>query len=140
MFVRNLIALLATLSCSAIVHAGVVIVVGTNSPVTTVTRDQAALLFLGKSNAMPSGGGQAPVFDLPSGNASRDEFYTKIADKTRSQMSALRANLAFSGKGTPPKEVADAAALAKQLASNPNAIGYIDSASVDKSMKVVLTP
>jgi hypothetical protein len=45
----------------------------------------------------------------------------------------------FTGHGQPPKVVADAAAVKKAVAADPKAVGYIDKADVDASVKVVLT-
>ena len=46
--------------------------------------------------------------------------------------------LAFTGQGQPPKELADAEAVKKAVAADPKAVGYIDKADVDASVKVVL--
>ena len=43
----------------------------------------------------------------------------------------------FSGKGQPPREVGDDAAVKAWVASNPEAIGYIDGKFVDGSVKVL---
>ena len=38
-----------------------------------------------------------------------------------------------------PKELPDAAAVKKAVAADPKAVGYIDSAAVDASVKVLVT-
>ena len=44
----------------------------------------------------------------------------------------------FSGKGKPPKEVTPDSAVKAYIAEKPNAIGYIDEANVDATVKVVM--
>jgi ABC-type phosphate transport system substrate-binding protein len=112
--------------------AEVVAVVGAKSPAASMTNDQIAQFFLGKSTAM------TPI-DQPDGSAVRNEFYKKVADKEASQAKALWSKLVFTGKATLPKEVAGSADVKKAVAADPKAIGYIEKAAVDATVKVVLT-
>ncbi len=112
--------------------AEVVAVVGAKSPAAAMTNDQVAQFFLGKSTSM------TPI-DQPDGSAVRNEFYKKVADKEASQAKALWSKLVFTGKATMPKEVAGSAEVKKAVAADPKAIGYIEKAAVDASVKVVLT-
>jgi ABC-type phosphate transport system substrate-binding protein len=121
---------LAVTSLSA--AAEVVAVVGAKSPAATMSNEQVAQFFLGKSTSM------TPV-DLPDGNAVRNEFYKKVADKDASQAKALWSKLVFTGKATPPKEYPSSADVKKAVAADPKAIGYIEKSAVDASVKVVLT-
>jgi len=95
-------------------------------------------IFLGKSSSFPSGDQAIPV-DQNEGSATRDAFNDSVLGKNASQLKAYWSRLIFTGKGTPPKEVGDDAAVKKLVANNPNMIGYIDSATIDDSVKVVLT-
>ena len=121
-----------------LVSAEVVVVVSAKSGASAVTASQAADIFLGKSKEIPGGGAVTPI-DQKEGSAIRDEFYTKVAGKSAAQVKAYWSKIIFSGKGQPPKEVADSAAVKKMIADNPNAIGYIDKAAVDSSVKAVLS-
>ena len=98
-----------------------------------VSADQISNIFLGKSNELAG-------VDLPDGNAVRDAFYHKVTGKDGAQLKAYWAKLVFTGKAQPLKELASDAEVKKFVASNPNAIGYIDKGAVDGSVKVVLTP
>lgn len=109
--------------------AEVVVVVNPKSADGSMTKDQVAQFFLGKSSAM------TPV-DLPEG-AVRTEFYKKVTDKEPSQAKALWSKLVFTGKATMPKEVADSAAVKKAVAADPKAIGYIEKSAVDATVKVI---
>lgn len=112
--------------------AEVVVVVGAKSPAGTMSSDQVAQFFLGKSTAM------TPV-DQPESAPVRAEFYKKVTDKEASQAKALWAKLVFTGKATLPKEVAGSADVKKAVAADPKAIGYIEKSAVDATVKVVLS-
>jgi hypothetical protein len=118
--------------------AEVAVVVSAKSAAGTLTAAQATDIFLGKANTFPSGGQAIPI-DQSEGSAIRDEFYTKVASKSAAQVKAYWSKIIFSGKGQPPKEVADSSAVKKLIADNPNVVGYIDKAAVDGSVKVVFS-
>ena len=115
----------------------VVVVVNPKASVSSLTADQLASLYLGKSSSLPGGISQA--VDLPESNPVREQFYTKSSGRNAAQVKAVWARLAFSGKATPPKEVASSAEVKKLVASNPEAIGYIEKSALDGSVKAVLT-
>ena len=69
----------------------------------------------------------------------RDAFYTKVTSKSAAQVKAAWSRLVFSGKATPPKEVGSSAEVKKLVASNQNAVGYIEKSAVDASVKVLLS-
>lgn len=112
--------------------AEVAVVVNAKAAESSLTKDQVAQLFLGKSTAM------TPI-DQADSAAVRTEFYKKVADKDPAQAKALWSKLVFTGKATMPKEVADNAAVKAAVAANPKAIGYIDKSAVDATVKVVYT-
>jgi hypothetical protein len=114
-----------------------VVVVSAKSAAKPLTADQAADLFLGRSNELPGAGTATPI-DLSEGAALRDEFYEKVAGKSAPQLKAYWSKQIFSGKGQPPKAVGDSAAVKGLLAGNPNLVGYIDKSAVDASVKVLL--
>ena len=123
---------------SAGAFAQVAVVVNPKSPVATLTADQVSGIFLGKSNTFPSGGTALPT-DLPDSAPAHDLFYTKVTGKSSAQVKAAWSRLVFSGKATPPKEFGSAAEVKKFVASNPDAIGYIEKSAVDSSVKVVFS-
>lgn len=112
--------------------AEVVVVVNPKAAEASLSKEQVAQFFLGKSTAM------SPI-DQPDSAPVRAEFYKKVADKDAAQAKALWSKLVFTGKATMPKEVADNAAVKAAVAANPKAIGYIDKSAVDASVKVVYT-
>ena len=60
-----------------------------------------------------------------------------LIDKTNAQVKSYWAKLIFTGKGTPPKEVANSDEVKKLVSTNPNTIGYIDKSHLDTSVKVI---
>jgi ABC-type phosphate transport system substrate-binding protein len=116
--------------------AEVVAVVSAKSAVTTLSQSQLADIFLGRASSFPSGARAVPI-DQPEGSAARDEFYAKVAGKTAPQIKAFWSKIIFTGRGQPPKEVANGAEVKKIIAANPDAIGYIDKTLVDASVRVV---
>lgn len=136
-YASTLIAALLAGACLT-ASAEIVVVVSAKSTATALTQDQAADIFLGRSNALPGAGAAVPV-DQAEGAAIRDEFYQKAAGKSGAQLKAYWSKQIFSGKGQPPKAVGDSAAVKTLLASNPNMVGYIDKAAVDATVKPLLT-
>ena len=112
--------------------AQVVVVVNPKAAESSMTKEQVAQFFLGKSTGM------TPI-DQPDGAPIRADFYKKVADKDAAQAKALWSKLVFTGKATMPKEVADSAAVKAAVAANPKAIGYIEKSAVDATVKAVYT-
>jgi ABC-type phosphate transport system substrate-binding protein len=116
--------------------AAVVAVVSSRSGVSSLSENEVTDIFLGKLNRFPGGEMVSPI-DLPEGSEVRDEFYLKFSGKSQAQLKAHWSKVIFTGRGKPPKRVANSAEVKKLLAENPNAIGYIDPADVDSSVKVI---
>ena len=127
----NMMALVACMA-AAPAAAEIAEVVNPANPATRMLNDQAAQFFLGKSNLF------TPL-DQEKDSPIRREFYQKIASKSLSQVEGIWAKIEFSGKGAMPKSFASDAAVKKAVAADVAAIGYIDKASVDASVKVILT-
>ena len=119
-------------------QAQVAVIVNPKNATATMTADQVSGIFLGKSNTLPSGATAAAV-DQPESAAVREQFYTKVTGKQAAQVKAAWSRLVFSGKGTPPKELASSAEIKKFVAATPDAIAYIEKSAVDASVKVVLS-
>ncbi|MEJ6007883.1 hypothetical protein WG899_20225 [Paucibacter sp. AS339] len=128
----------SALFLSGLAQAQVAVIVNAKSAAASMTADQVASIFLGKSNTLPSGA-TALAADLPESSAVRDQFYSKVTGKQAAQVKAAWSRLVFSGKATPPKELATAAEVKKYVAANADAIGYIEKSAVDGSVKVVLS-
>ena len=121
----------AAFACAS-AQAEVVVVVSAKAAESSMSKDEIAQFFLGKSTAM------TPI-DQPESAPIRAEFYKKVTDKDIAQAKALWSKLVFTGKATMPKEAAGSAEVKKAVAANPKAIGYIEKSAVDATVKVVFT-
>ena len=110
--------------------AQVVVVMGPGA--SALSKDQVANAYLGRTFDLK------PV-DLPDGNPTREQFYKLATERDAAQIKAVWSRVVFSGKGQAPTVQADAGAVKKAVAADPKAVGYIDKAVVDGSVKVVLT-
>lgn len=118
-------------------QAQVVVIVNPKAGADSLNSEQVAAFFLGKASSLP--GGLSQALDLPDSAATRDLFYSKVAGKAPSQVKAIWARLAFSGKATPPRELATSEEVKRFVAAHAEAIGYIEKSAVDSSVKVMLT-
>jgi ABC-type phosphate transport system substrate-binding protein len=108
-----------------------VVVIG-NLAAATMSKDEVAQFFLGKSQALKP-------LDRSSSDPIKTQFYQKLTGQDLSQVKATWSRLVFTGKASAPKELPDAAAVKKAVAADPKAIGYIDTSEVDATVKVLLT-
>lgn len=117
--------------------ADLVVIVSARNPVATLRADQVAAIFLGQSARFPDGAEAVP-FDLRLGTAIRDEFYARVTNKTPALLKAHWSKLVFTGRGQPPAELPDSAAVRRKVADDPEAIGYIERSALDPSVRAVL--
>jgi ABC-type phosphate transport system substrate-binding protein len=128
----------ATFGGSVAAAAEIAVIVNPKNTAASLTADQVEQVFLGKTTSLPGGGNANPV-DQTDGSPIRDDFYQKATGKSNAQVKAIWSRLIFSGKSTPPKALGSSADVKKLVASDPNAIGYIEKSAADASVKVVLT-
>jgi ABC-type phosphate transport system substrate-binding protein len=129
---KLIITSMLCLAIAASARAETVVIVNKANPASRMFSDQASQFFLGKSNMF------TPV-DQAEGSSIRAEFYHKVAEKDPAQVKAIWSKLVFTGKATPPKEFGSNAEVKKAVAADPKAIGYIDKAALDDTVKAILT-
>jgi ABC-type phosphate transport system substrate-binding protein len=132
------IFLFSLLLGSASTYAETAIIVSKSNANTSMDSSTVSRIYLGKLSKFSNGEPAVPV-DQTDGSEVRDTFNKSVLGKNSSQLKAYWSRLIFTGKGTPPKEVGNDAAVKEMVAKNPNMIGYIDSAAADDSVKVLLT-
>ena len=116
--------------------ADVVAVVSAKSAVQALTPNQLADIFLGRVSRFPDGLLAVPI-DLRDGSPERDQFYAKITGKTPAQIKAYWSKIIFTGRGQPPKAVLTDLDVKKFIAANAGAIGYIDAALLDDTVRAL---
>jgi ABC-type phosphate transport system substrate-binding protein len=107
------------------------IVVVVNPVATTITKQQLAELYLGRA------AGWTPI-DQATGSGIYADFYSKATGRSVAQIREIWSRILFTGRGVPPKELSDSAAVKRAVAANPKAIGYIEKSAVDDTVKVAL--
>lgn len=119
------------------VAAELAVVVHPSNSVASITLDDVHRIYLGKAKKFPGGGNVTPL-DQDSGTPAREKFYSDVIGKSEAQAKAYWSKLIFTGKGTPPETSGDDASVKAAVGANPKALGYIDAAALDDSVKVVL--
>ena len=113
-----------------------VIVVSVKNPLSALRHEQVAAIFMAQTDRFPDGA-EAVALDLPPGSALRDAFYRRVAERSPALMKAYWSKMVFTGRGQPPRELHNSAAVRRMVAENPAMIGYIDRAALDASVKVL---
>jgi ABC-type phosphate transport system substrate-binding protein len=113
-----------------------VVIVGNPVNKNHLAEDQVAKIFLGKAHELPDRTPVKPV-DQAEGSGPREEFLKNFLHKDERGLKSYWSLLVFTGNGIPPEILADDQAVKKFVASNPNAIGYIDRKSMDDTVKVL---
>ena len=117
--------------------AEIAIIVNNSNNLSSITAEQATALWLGKTKSVGDSEILKPI-DLPEGNAIREEFYKKVANKNPTQLKVYWRKQVFTGRAFPPDTVDNTDEVKKWVSANSNGVGYIDAASVDSSVKVLL--
>ena len=123
---------LALLLIVARAQADIAVVAGARSNAGELSKEQVTDIFLGKSTTFTA-------IDQADGGAIQEEFHSRIVGRTSAQIKAYWTKLVFTGKGVPPKKLNSSAEIKKAVEADPNAIGYIDKAAVDSTVKVLLS-
>jgi ABC-type phosphate transport system substrate-binding protein len=124
-------------TASAPAHAALAIIVHPSNNMAGITAEQAADIYLGKVGVFPNGQRVNPVDQGPTSNV-RQKFYKTVVKKDGSALKVYWSKILFTGKGQPPREIGDDAEMKSWVASNPDAIGYVDGKFVDSTVKVLL--
>jgi len=127
-----LLALL--LSTQSVAAEELVLIVHRDSGISTLSREQASHLFLGRVKMLPSGG-RANVVEVEPLRAS---FYRRLLGREIAEINAYWARLQFSGRTQPPLRVSDSAAAVARVAEDPQAIAFVDAVPDDPRARVVL--
>ena len=132
-----LAAALLAVPCHAALAADMVVIVSARSQVQSLRPDQVADIFLGQSGHFPDGA-VAVALDQGIGSPLRNTFYARVMSKSPALLKAYWTKMIFTGRGKPPRELPDSAAVRKEVAANPALIGYIERVALDASVRPVL--
>jgi ABC-type phosphate transport system substrate-binding protein len=129
--------LLVLWAVSVPAHAALAIIVHPSNNLSGISADEAADIYLAKAGVFTNGKRAIPV-DQAATSPMRKKFYSAVIKKDDSTLKVYWSKLLFTGKATPPREIGDDAAVKSWVATNPDAIGYVDGKFVDSSVKVLL--
>lgn len=130
--------LILALLLPGLAPADVLVVVNAANPVRSMTAEEVAALYLGRSRSFP-GGEFALVFDHPRDSELRRKFFKQVANMAIGQVNTYWSRLMFSGQEMPPQVLPTEQAVIDIVRRNPGAIGYLSVAPKESGLRVVLT-
>jgi ABC-type phosphate transport system substrate-binding protein len=121
----------ACLGFAALAQAEVAVIV---NPAAAAAPSQSDVgnIFLGKDKSMKG-------VDHKDWSPTKEKFYSAVTKKSESQLKSYWSGLVFTGKGQPLPSLAGDADVIARVAAEADAIGYVDAASVNDSVKVLFT-
>ena len=135
MLFRKITVSLFCLLLSAASFAQVTVIVHPSNANALTSKD-VQRIFLGKDKKFPDGS-EIIAINLEPTSPTRTSFDESVLGRSTTQVAAFWSKLVFTGRGIPPKEVATDAEVLELIANNPSVIGYIDSSSVNDTVKVI---
>lgn len=115
-----------------------VVVIAHPSNNNSFSKEEIESLFMVKKSSFADGA-KASAFYLSADDPVRHQFDEKVLGKSSSQLKAYWSKLVFTGKGTPPPELANSADAVAKVAGDASAIAYVDKSAVTGGVKVVFT-
>ncbi len=118
-------------ACNA--NAGTV-VAAKDSAFSAVDAEEAKKIFLGREARIA---GQSVTVIYQKEGDTRTTFENKVLGKTGADLTAYWSKLIFTGRAQAPVEVSGDGEVKTKVSSTPGAVGYINDAAVDGSVKVL---
>lgn len=113
------------------------VIVNASNPVTSMSKDEVAKLFLKKTVSWPAGTMVAAV-EQPMTAKTREAFAREVLGKTIAQVKSYWQQQIFSGRDVPLPEKQNDDDVVAFVRSNPNAIGYVaKGVDVGRGVKVI---
>ncbi|NEX18162.1 MAG: phosphate ABC transporter substrate-binding protein [Halochromatium sp.] len=137
---KGLLLLLFVLlmSQSAVVaEDSLVVVMGSDSDVERLTREQVVHIFLGRFRRLPNGLTATPI-DRPQDQSLMTDFYQLLVGKSPAEIRSYWSRLIFSGKTAPPRQAGSGQEVVRWLAETPGAIAYMRPDECPPQLRVVL--
>ncbi len=131
--------ILLTLLWQTIALADVAVITHPSSAsISDINTSTIKSIYLGKLKSWPNGSAIS-VIDQSAGSDTRKLFLKKVVGKKEIKFDSYWSRKAFSGKGTPPKNLGNDTDVKAWVSKNKGSIGYIDASAVDESVKILIT-
>src|SRR5688572_29199669 len=120
----RLIGVLAMLSAADVRAGAFSVVVHRNNPIVSITRAELSAIYMKRTRSWRDGREVMPV-DQPMSSPVRERFSRSIHGKNVAYVTRYWQRLIFSGRGIPPRQLQNDAAVLELVKNSPDAIGYI---------------
>ncbi|MBE0598053.1 MAG: hypothetical protein IH614_12355 [Desulfuromonadales bacterium] len=111
----------------------VVLVVNRENPVSSLSRQEAVQIFLGKKTTW-EGNGKIELY-VQLEESVNEEFIPALVNKSPRQFFLYWKRIVFSGTGLPPLQVRGDQEMKRAIAADRHGIGYIKADSLDPAVK-----
>ena len=133
---KYIIILLIAIFAVTTLQAQYKVIVNRANSTTSLTKAEVSNYLLKKRTKWADGIAVTPI-DLSSESSARKAFTKAIHKKTVAQVRAYWQQSVFSGKATPPREMANDAAVVAFVIANKGAIGYVSSSASLSGVKEI---
>lgn len=134
----HLLIIMSSLFCMGQAMADVAVIANNAISIGSIDKDTVKSIYLGKLKSWPDGSA-LDVVDQSPGSKARKVFLKKVVGKKELKFDSYWSRKAFSGKGTPPRNMDNDADVKAWVAKTRGSIGFIDASVVDDSVKVLMT-
>lgn len=117
-----LVMLAATAACAG--EEAFRVVVHRNNPIESITRAELSAIYMKRTRSWRDGSEIVPA-DQPVSSAVRERFSRSIHGKNVAYVTRYWQRLIFSGRGIPPRQLQNDAAVLELVKNRRDAIGYI---------------
>ncbi len=117
-------------------NEGFAVIVNANNPVTVLTRQQVAEMFMKQTRQWGQGGDVHPV-DQPAVAPVRDAFSRFIHGKPASAVASWWGQQMFSGRAVPPPQRPNDRGINAFVREDVGAIGYVNPGTAEPGVKVL---
>lgn len=127
--IRRLLVAVAALTACSLARAEIAVIVHPDNPLASMSAEEVAAIFLARDARM------RPI-DLPEAGGLRNWFYHHLTGRDAAQIGVLWAKHM---DRMPPILASSSADAIRRVAASKRVIAYVDTRSIDSSVKVVLT-
>ena len=120
-----------------VTYAEVWVIVNRHNQIDRMDKAEVTGIYLGRYVTFPDGTLVHPLDQNKDGRI-YEEFYQRLTGKSAAYINAYWAQILFTGRAKPPKEILTEAELINTVRQDRHAIGYVSSGASLQGVKVVL--